>query len=735
MLDCQRYSIIALILFLSFCLSACNDSGWNNPYPEEENGQNILYSSFSERPKHLDPVRSYSSNEYAFIGQIYEPPLQYHFLKRPYLLTPLTARELPVPTFYDKSGKKLGRNAAMENIAHSVYRIRIKSGIKFQPHPAFVPDDNGGYLYHQLTRQQLETIHTLADFDTVSYREVTAADYVYQMKRMAQPSLHSPIFGIMSDYIVGLKELASQLKQVETEQREAGKEGYIDLNKFKLSGVKIIDRYTYEIKINGLYPQLVYWLAMPFFAPMPEEAIRFYAQPGLKDKNISLNWYPVGTGAYMLTTNNPNREMVMEKNPNFREAFYPRVGETGDTEAGFLRDSGNPLPFINKVVYKLEKETIPYWNKFLQGYYDTSGISSESFDQAIQFGAGGDAQLTEEMQRKGIKLTTSIAASTYYMGFNMRDSVIGGLSDRAKKLRQAISIAMDYEEYISIFANGRGLPAQGPIPPGIYGHVEGKSGINPVVYDWHRGKAKRKSIEAAKKLMAEAGYPNGIDEKTGKQLVLYFDTTATGPDSKSLLNWYRKQYKKIDIQLNIRNTMYNRFQEKMHKGTAQIFGWGWNADYPDPENFLFLLYGPNSKVDVNGENAANYINPEFDKLFDQMKNMPNGDKRKKVIGEMVDILREDAPWVWGFHPKKFSLSHGWYLNAKPNLMAHNTLQYKRIDPFERQAKREKWNEPVLWPVIILFLIFITTALPAFFTYRKKEHQARKQNQAQSQVTH
>ena len=725
----RYYSVITVVATV-LILTACSDTMWNNPYPAEESGKNIMYASFNERPKHLDPVRSYSSNEYAFIGQIYEPPLQYHFLKRPYVLEPLTAREVPKPKLLDKKGRVLPKNSSADKVAYTVYRIKIKPGIKFQPHPAFVPDDNGGYLYHNLTEKQLENIRDLSDFDKVSYREVTVADYIYQMKRMAQPSLHSPIFGIMADYIVGLKELAKQLKKAEDAQRKNGGSGFIDLNQYDLPGVKIIDRYTYEIKVKGLYPQLLYWLAMPFFAPMPEEAVRFYAQPGLKDKNISLDWYPVGTGAYMLTVNNPNREMVMVKNPNFRDVFYPRVGETGDMEAGFLRDAGNKMPFIEKVVYKLEKENIPYWNKFLQGYYDTSGISSESFDQAIQM-SGNEAQLTDDMKRKGIKLTTSVAASVYYMGFNMLDPVVGGLSERAKKLRQAISIALDYEEYISIFANGRGVPAQGPIPPGIFGFVDGKAGINPVVYDWQNGKPKRKSIEYAKKLMHEAGYTNGIDEKTGKQLVLYYDTTATGPDSKSLLNWYRKQFKKIDIQLNIRNTMYNRFQEKMHKGTAQIFSWGWNADYPDPENFLFLLYGPNSKVKVNGENAANYSNPIFDKLFDQMKNMPNGKHRQKVIDKMVAIIREDSPWVWGFNPKQFSLSHSWYLNGKPNLMAHNVLQYKRIEPFERERKRKEWNKPVLWPIILVVLVFVGTGIPAVLAYRRKEHMAIRKPKAET----
>ena len=193
-------------------------------------------------------------------------------------------------------------------------------------------------------------------------------------------------------------------------------------------------------------------------------------------------------------------------------------------------------------------------------------------------------------------------------------------------------------------------------------------------------------IEHAKKLLAEAGYPDGRDEKTGKPLVLYLDTTATGPDDKARLDWIRKQFQTIDMQLVVRNTDYNRFQDKMRKGNAQIFHWGWNADYPDPENFLFLLYGPNAQVDSGGENAANYDNPEFNRLFERMKNMDNGPERQKIIDQMLEIARRDAPWIWGFHPKQYSLYHAWYQNVKPNLMANNGLKYVRIDAGLRATK-------------------------------------------------
>lgn len=298
----------------------------------------------------------------------------------------------------------------------------------------------------------------------------------------------------------------------------------------------------------------------------------------------------------------------------------------------------------------MEKETIPYWNKFLQGYYDASGIASDSFDQAIQF-AGGDLTLTASMQAKEIQLQTAVASSIYYMGFNMLDTFIGGTGESARNLRQAIAIAMDYEEYISIFMNGRGVAAQGAIPPGIFGYQAGEQGINPYVYDWHKGRAQRKSISVAKQLMQEAGYPNGVDPQTGEALILYFDTAASGPDDRARLNWYRKQFAKLGIQLVIRATDYNRFQQKMRNGNAQVFMWGWNADYPDPENFFFLLYGPNAKAVHGGENAGNYQNPEFDRLFEQMNYMQNGPERLLLIEKMQDILRKDGPWLFGLHPK------------------------------------------------------------------------------------
>ncbi|MGR9114239.1 MAG: ABC transporter substrate-binding protein, partial [Gammaproteobacteria bacterium] len=672
---------------IAVLLAACDVSQLNNPYSKDEGDQSVLYSSFSERPKHLDPAIAYSANEYAFIGQIYEPPFQYHYLKRPYQLVPLTAEKMPEITYLDADEKELPANAGDSRIVFTDYLIEIKPGIQYQPHPALAKNEAGEFLYHHLTDDQLEAVKTLADFDKTGTRELTADDYVFQIKRLASPKVQSPIAELMKHYIVGFSEFYQQAADKNLDQFSA----------LPMQGVTVLGRYQYKIRIKGKYPQFVFWLAMPFFAPIPWEAVAFYDQQGLMDNNITLDWYPIGSGPYLLDENNPNRRMVMVKNPNFHFEAYPSEGEPEDQENGLLEDAGKPLPFIDKVVFTLEKETIPYWNKFLQGYYDASGIASDSFDQAIQFSGAGEVGLTAAMQKKGIELQKSVMTSIFYVGFNMLDAKVGQ-GEKARKLRQAISIALDYEEFISIFMNGRGIPAHGLLPPGIFGFVEGKDGINPYVYDWKNGHPERKDISAARKLMRQAGYPDGVDPKTGQALILYFDTTSVSIDDRPRMNWFRKQFKKLGIKLVIRGTDYNRFQQKMRSGNAQIFMWGWNADYPDPENFFFLLYGPNAKVSYGGENAGNYQNPKFDRLFQKMRGMENDQQRFKIIQQLQQIVRYDAPWVFGLYPENFSLFHGWYKNLKANLMANNRLKYSRIDTKVRAEKRRQWNKPVLWPL-------------------------------------
>jgi len=714
----------ALVLFT---LTGCT----NNPYRPSEKSKNYLYTTFGESPKHLDPAVSYSSDEYDLILQIYEPPLQYHYLKRPYELTPLTAEEVPVPVYHDRHGNVLEGDPPSDQVGKAVYTIRIRQGVLYQDHPCFATDTDGRHLYHDLTENRLREIEEIDEFPKNGTRELTAADYVYQIKRLAHPKLECPLFSTMAKYILGLDELAQglqgELNRIRTERRKEKGALYnqerderedpilLDLDAFPLEGARVVDRYTYQITLKRKYPQFVYWLAMPFFAPMPREADRFYEQAPLIARNLKLDNRPVGTGPYTLKTYLPNKEITLSRNENFHEETYPEEGEPEDRGRGLLDDAGKRLPFIEKVIHKQEKEAIPRWNKFLQGYYDTSGIINEVFDQAVQMSTEGDIALSDTMQDRGIRLLKTVTTVTYYFAFNMLDDVVGGYTPEKQKLRRAISIAVDMEEWIQIFDNGRGIPAQDILPPGIFGQRPGREGLNEYVYEWdeERGRPQRRSIEQARELLAEAGYPGGKDEQ-GNPLVVHFDTAWTGAWAKPRIDWLRKQFRKIDVDLQIRQTDYNRFRDKAKKGNFQILFWGWHADYPDPENFLFLLYGPNGKARHGGENAANYANPAFDVLFRQMESMQNGPERLGIIGEITRIAGRDAPMIWGYHPVAFGLYHDWYGNAKPMTIGGNTLKYKRVDPELRERQREAWNRPILWPVVAFFAVLVAAALPAVY---------------------
>lgn len=688
------------VLFLSMIcvLLGCDNDTPNNPYPSSESRENIYYGAYAARPRFLDPARSYSNDESVFTGEIYEPVLQYRYLDDAYLLETQTATQMPVVSYYDADMNPLPADASYKSVAYSVYDIQIQSGILYAPSPAFAQDENGVYRYHAVDAQSLKGIEDIRDFKYTGTRELTSADYVYEIKRLADPQLNSPIYGVMADYIVGLKTLRETLAQAyqDMPKNEHGVK-YLDLRNFPLAGVKVIDPYRYQITLKGKYPQFMYWLAMAFFAPMPWEADAFYAQKDLVDKNIVLDWFPVGTGPYMLTDNNPNRRMVMVKNPNYKR---------------------ERMPHMDQIVYTLEKESIPRWNKFLQGYYDVSGLTSDSFNQAIEI-SHTQATLTPELRERNVELQTHVELTDMYWGFNMRDPVVGGYSARARKLRQAISIAIDMEEFIEIFSNGRGLVAQNILPPGIFG--ANPDAVNTYVYEKTEDGVQRRSIEYARLLLAEAGYPKGIDPKTGEPLIIHYDVTTRGePGEQARFAWMRKQFDKLGIEVQIRATDYNRFRQKLEDGYAQFFVLGWIADYPDPENFFFLLYGQNGKAQTGGVNNTNYNSPAYDALFERMKAMDNGPERAKIIEAMINMLNKDAPWVWGYHPETFMLKHAWLTDVKQNEMLKNPMKYYQLDPIQREEARNRWNQPIVWPLAFFVLGIGLVLLPVWREMRRKE---------------
>ncbi len=720
---------VASSLVAMLALSACH----NSPYPERAAEANTLYTAFNERsPKSLDPTSSYNSNETPFTYQVYEPLYAYHYLKRPYVLVPKTAVDVVTPQYVGKHGEPLGENAPADQIAQSVYVIKIKPGILYAPHPAFAKDAQGAYLYHHLKPGEVGDKRSPWSFKHQGTRELTADDYVYALKRHATTRIPAPVFGVFADYVVGLADYGKLIRAEDKKLRAGLKptdrdKPFLDFRRWPLAGADAIDAHTLRIRIQGKYPQWKYWMAMTFMAPIPWEADAFYAQPGMAANGLSMSTWPVGTGPYMMWEFIQDRRHVLKRNPNYRGEPYPCEGEPKDKAEGLLKDCGLKTPFVDTVVFNMEKEAVPQDAKFRQGYLDVPEFDQMSYGNAYKIQMEDSKDFNREFTDKGIVLSRTVDLSSRYMGFNWLDPVIGQGDTPAqriknRKLRQALSIAIDWDEFNRIFPKAAGEVAHGPLPGGVFGSRHGTpQGINPVTHKVVNGVVVRRSIDEAKALLAEAGYPDGRDAKTGKPLVLNYDfgSPAT-PDAKASLDWTSKQFARLGIQLEIRATDYNQFQDKVRRGKHQIFTWGWLADYPDAENFLFLLYGPNAKSLHDGENAANYQSPAYDELYAKLRFMNDGPEKQAVIDKMVRILQEDSPWSWGYFPYASGAYQHWVRNGKPSIMVRNQGQYYRIDTKERVKSLARFNEPVYWPLAAVFALIAAMAWWAVRVFKARE---------------
>ena len=725
-------SLAALLASIAAAIvgTACD----NSPYVKGAAASNTLFYSFDERsPRYLDPTASYTNPEAAYTYQIYEPLYGYHYLKRPYQLIPKAAAEVAKPYYLNAAGERLPDDAAPEQIAQSVYDIPIKHGILYAPHPAFAKDAKGELLYHHLSRAELGDKRSPWDFAQQGTRELVADDFVYALKRQATTRIEAPVYSVFAEYVLGLKAYGETIKAEDAKllaglPRDIRDKPFLDFRKWPLAGAEAPDPHLLRIRLKGKYPQWSYWMAMPFVAPIPWEADAFYAQEGMTDAGLSLNQWPAGTGPYMMTEFIRDRRHVMKKNPNYRGEPYPCEGEPGDEKAGLLADCGKRMPFIDTLYVTIEKERVPRKEKFKQGFLDVPEIERPDWGVEFRYDANNSDEVKSNFEARGFRFPVTTDITDWYLGFNMLDPVVGrgdtpAQQAKNRKLRQALSIAIDWEEgYGRIFQNKGGVAAHGPLPPGLFGSRERKGDFHdPVTHRMEGGVPVRRGVDEAKKLLAEAGYPNGRDEISGRPLVLNYDfQRAVTPEIKTENDWMVRQFAKIGVQLEVRATDFNQFQDKTVKGKHQIYWAGWLADYPDAENFLFLLYGPNAKSKTNGENVSNYENPEYDKLYRELQTLDDGPKKQEIIDKMVVILQQDAPWSFGYFPWGGQAFQQWVYNGKPSILTQDRAKYYRVDPALRVAKQAEWNRPTWWPFLLLVALALALVWQARRSYQAKQ---------------
>ncbi|VGO14600.1 Periplasmic oligopeptide-binding protein [Pontiella desulfatans] len=591
----------------SLLLSGCGDG---NLGAREANGEVVAYSS-THRITGLDPATSSSVDASLAISRIYEGLLQYDYLARPYKVVPSLAESMP--------------EVSEDGL---VYTFKIRKGIYFQDDPCF-PDGKG--------------------------RELTARDFDYSLKRVADVKNASPGFWAFSGRIKGIDDFHKASQSPEPTDYE-----------MPVAGLKVLDPYTLQVVLNEPYPQLLYILTMHYSFVVPREAVELYGK--------KLTNHPVGTGPYRLVEWRRNSRIEFERNPKWAETgrveTYPSAASPEFEAKGLLRDAGLQIPFNDRIIQYVIDDTSTSWMMFLSGQLDSSAISPDNWDAVVT----PSKSLTGTLEKRGIELISSPYTAVYYMGFNWDDALVGFSEDpeqneRNKKLRQALSCAYEFD-LMNTFMNNRLYPLNGPIPTPLAGNLTEPS---PYLFN----------LEKAAKLLAEAGYPEGIDSKTGRRLELVIELGSADTNTRQSMELMADMYQKIGVVLKTNYNTWPAFIEKLNRRQAQLFRLAWVADYPDAENFLALFYSKNASP---GPNHANYRNAEIDRMYEQIRVMPDSPERTAIYEKMAKIIVEEAPWVFQYQPMSFAVKHSWIENYVSHDYPYGMGRFRRVNT----ATRSEW---------------------------------------------
>ena len=619
-------------------LAACDNNPTPKPLKEKrEDGSKwtVFNWALTADPKSLDPQYSYDQMSRRVMEPVYDKLLEYHPLKTaPYEVVPAMLAEMP---------------KREEGPAGISYLCRFKPGILFHDDECF-PGGRG--------------------------REVVAEDMQFVFQRICDPKVESPFFGPISDAVIGMAE-AHKLAQ------ENG--GKLDYEKHKVSGLEVVDRYTFRIKLSRPYPQLKYWMAFECLAPVAKEAVMFYdgeIHDG-KQRDDFHKFKTVGTGPFRIVEYKPRQRVRLERVPGYKTMVFPNDGGPPEKQEFLAQFRGKPLPLVDEVNMSIIVETIPMFILTRQGYLDRMAANKDAFASLLT----PERSLAPKYKARGMFLDQDAEPSTFWITFNLDDPIVG----KNKKLRQALSCAHDSQTYVEIFFSGVAPVASQILPPGLAGYDP--KHVNPYGYN----------LDKAKKLLAEAGYPNGRDA-SGKQLELTLSAITDGGDHRQRTEFDQRCFEALGIKVKVDEGDFPMLNDKKDKGRFQMAsGSGWGADYPDAENYYFLFYSKN--IPPAGKNESRYRNPEFDALFEKMAAMEDGPERLDVIQKMNTIIAEDVPVMLMFNKHFYTVVQPWAERTHQNHMLEGGVKYTQIDAELREKARAEWNRKPLWPIGIAALGF------------------------------
>jgi oligopeptide transport system substrate-binding protein len=499
----------------------------------------------------------------------------------------------------------------------ATYVFKLKKGILFTPDPAFRGKP----------------------------RELTAADHAYGIKRLLDPAVKSPWLWLVEGKIVGGDEARAL----------AAKSGKFDYDA-PIAGLEVVDRYTLKIRLKQPDLRFLYALAVPNTAAVAREVVEAYGQ--------DFGAHPVGTGPYVLGEYKRSAKIVLAANPAYRTETYAPAGPVPPASQSIAAAlKGRKLPLAGRIEISIIEEGQARWLAFLNRELDfLENLPSDFVDQALI-----DGKLKPDLAAKGIRHEVLIRPNTYWTYFNMKDPVVGGYTPPQIALRRAIGMAYNVDEQIRVLARGRAIPAKSPIPPDI-------AGYDPA----QKTQAQQYDPAAARALLDKFGFRDrdgdGYRERPdGAPLVLERWSPPTSAMRQADELW-KKNLDAIGLRIEFKKDKLPELRKMARLGKIPMRGDGWNADYPDAENFMQLLYGPNA----GQENQAQFDLPEFNRLYDEARKLPDSPERTKLFDRMTDLVIAYAPWRLTVHILEDHLLHASVANYKPHPIRSQVWQYVDI---------------------------------------------------------
>lgn len=567
---------------------------------ESDGLKTLRFPIRSDGPEGMDPVRVSSSYDSQAVVLVYDTLLQYKYLVRPLELEPSLLAEMPT--------------IADDNVTWS---FRLKKGVRFIDDPCF-PDGQG--------------------------RELVARDVFYSWKRMADLGNAPKSWWLFKSTIKGFDEYRDAQNTAAKKKNgsfdyDAPVEGFVEIND-----------YEFQIVLTKPVTRFRWTLAMAQTSVVSREAVEHYGKKFLH--------HPVGTAAWMVEDWQRSRHLRLIRNPTYRDEFYPDEGTAEDVERGLTKAAGQKLPIADRLEYRMFAQDQPMWLNFQAKRIDYTQVPDDYFNNAY---VKRTQRLRGTYRADGITSNPVVLLDFIFIGFNMKDPVVGGYTPEKRMLRKALSMCLDWDERNDTFYSGINVVYDGMIPPGLEGHpVDGIAPNSP------RGP----NLEKSRELLAKAGYPGG----KGLPDLEYY--VSNGSNNKEQAEMLKRQLSKIGVTLKLRLVDFSTLMEEVDHSKAQLFSFAWSSDYPDGENNLALFYSPNRPP---GSNHYSYENAKFDRLYEKILTMPPSDERTRIYETMRDIVLTDLPYMGSMARTRFYISHPRLKNFKPCEVFENWPKYLDIE--------------------------------------------------------